>query len=108
MKRRILAIAMLAAAVSGCSNRVSDGSTNVRMTVEARQSKARRFWVTLVDDVTGERTRVTRLSGKRCRNGPENFHPGESIMVSFDLYRDEETGIRTREIDEGDLDRRFC
>ena len=108
MNIRILAIAMLAVAATGCSNDVLESTDRVSMKVEDRRDTGRRFWVTLVDQDTGLRIERMRLSGKRCRRGPTTFRRGETITVAFDNYRDEKTGERSRYLDKNDLSSRFC
>jgi len=108
MNRRILAIATLAVALSGCSSSVLESTSNVSMTVENRQSKPRRFWVTLVDQQSGARYERVRIGSKRCRNGPGRLQPGQTILVSVDTYRNEKSGERIRYVDRQNLRTRFC
>jgi len=108
MKRSILSIAILAIAASGCSNSVLEGVAKVPMTVADHRDRTRKFWVTLVDKRTGERIEELRTGGRNCRRGLTTFHRGDTIMVSFRVYRDDRTGKRTRLIDRIDLDDRFC
>lgn len=108
MYQRILATTMFVAALAGCSRGVLENSSNVSMTVEDRKSYSKRFWVTLVDQRTGQRFERVRFSGKRCSSGPSRLHPGQTVTVSVDTYRDEKTGKRTRYVDTADLDHQFC
>lgn len=108
MNKRILAIALVAVAASGCSRGVLESTSNVSMTVEDRRSTSRRFWVTLVDQQSGARYEQVRVGSKRCRQGPSRLQPGQTILVSVDTYRDEKTGERSRYVDRQNLRTRFC
>ncbi len=108
MNKRIVFAAAIALAIAGCSRGVLESTSNVSMTVEDRKSYSKKFWVTLVDQQTGERFERMRFSGKRCSRGPSTLRPGQTILVSVETYRDEKTGERTRHVDKADLDRRFC
>jgi hypothetical protein len=108
MNGRIVMIATLAIALTGCSRGVLESTSNVSMTVEDRRSTPRRFWVTLVDQQSGARYEQVRVGSKRCRRGPTRLQPGQTILVAVDTYRDEKTGERSRYLDRQNLRSRFC
>lgn len=111
---RILGPAALAAVLCSCANTMLDPNSDlerradVRMTVIDRKSYTKRFWVTLRDPETGVRYEQYRFSGKWCSRGTQSLHPGQTVTVTVDIWRDRRTGQRTRKLNSSDLDRRFC
>lgn len=107
----ILALALSAALLGGCSRGTLVSTETVKTTVEARKDHSRRFWVTLVENEGGRRWEELRIgSGKRrrCSSGPTSLQPGTQVLATVETYRDDDTGELTAYVDKADLRRRYC
>lgn len=104
--KRILALVAIAATLSACTPDKLVADPTAKLTVTARKSTNKRYWVTLSDG-KGATFEQVRVGGKRCRRGRSTLKVGTVIDARIQTWEREDKS-RYRTVDKSSFRSKFC